>query len=304
MIPIVGLIFLLLIAAPAFADGRAVVSRNVNLRPTPSTADESLGLLKPPTGLGLIDAMSTDGFLHVRTDNGLEGWVWSRNVRVEPGAAGQATVASAVSASWDKPDPVVGTFMINGRTCGPDGDGEDPDTNKRKNRTDVPVSYHDVEWSAIAALPYPKAGSQRKNWAAEQLAQIAPYEGAAVRVVGYFVKLSPQKGSAESTNCGMKKANETDWHAALVGQPSQKESESVVVETTPRVRVDHPGWTEGKVKTTIDERRAVRVSGWLMLDPSHRNHLKRFRQTLWEVHPVTEIEVERNGVWVSLDAEP
>lgn len=48
----------------------------------------------------------------------------------------------------------------------------------------------------------------------------------------------------------------------------------------------------------------VRISGWLMFDPSHRNHLGRFRKTLWEIHPITRIEVWQNGAWVNVDNLP
>jgi hypothetical protein len=39
-----------------------------------------------------------------------------------------------------------------------------------------------------------------------------------------------------------------------------------------------------------------------MLDPEHRNHLGKYRETLWEVHPITEIEVQQQGQWVALDS--
>jgi hypothetical protein len=45
----------------------------------------------------------------------------------------------------------------------------------------------------------------------------------------------------------------------------------------------------------------VRVTGFLFYDPSHANHLRKFRVSMWEVHPVTRIEVFRRGVWVDLD---
>ena len=41
-----------------------------------------------------------------------------------------------------------------------------------------------------------------------------------------------------------------------------------------------------------------------MLDPEHRNHLGRYRSTLWEIHPITKIEVFTNGKWVDLDQKP
>ena len=38
-----------------------------------------------------------------------------------------------------------------------------------------------------------------------------------------------------------------------------------------------------------------------MLDPDHRNHLNRFRSTLWEIHPITKIEVWKDNQWVDVD---
>jgi hypothetical protein len=51
----------------------------------------------------------------------------------------------------------------------------------------------------------------------------------------------------------------------------------------------------------MDSALPVRFSGWLLFDPEHKNHLGRFRQTLWEIHPITKIEVSTDGEWVDLD---
>ena len=47
----------------------------------------------------------------------------------------------------------------------------------------------------------------------------------------------------------------------------------------------------------------VRISGWLLFDPQHTNHLKKYRSTLWEIHPITKIEVWDTDTekWVNLD---
>jgi hypothetical protein len=62
-----------------------------------------------------------------------------------------AAVARGISPQWPKPAPNETQF----RGCGPSGDGGDTLTNVRKNRTDVPSSYHEVAWQA------PRAGSRR-----------------------------------------------------------------------------------------------------------------------------------------------
>jgi len=36
---------------------------------------------------------------------------------------------------------------------------------------------------------------------------------------------------------------------------------------------------------------AVRISGWLMLDPEHPDQLGKTRGTIWEIHPVMKLKV-------------
>src|SRR5437763_825533 len=115
-------------------------------------------------------------------------------------------------------------------TCGDTGDAGDTDTNLRKNRTDVPAAYHDVAWAAVGNLSYPVAPKSRANWSANQLNQIAPFEGVAVRVTGYLVALKVQtSGNGESTNCHFTKAAEVDWHMALVENAGEGEADALVV---------------------------------------------------------------------------
>jgi hypothetical protein len=281
----------------------AVVTRNVNLRSDPSTSQPRIELLKPPTTLEVLDPNLQSGYLHVRSSDGTEGWVWARNVEVGPAPTPVAEgVASQIDANWGKPAPQSADFTLNGKTCGPTGDGGDADTNERKNRTDVPSAYHDITFDAIASLAYPVAAKSRADWTADQLAQIAPYEGTSVRVIGYLAAVKPQTGgSGESTNCHWTQADEVDWHVALVSQAGQGEPTAVVVETTPRIRLNHPGWKPESLAPWVKSDQPVRISGWVMLDPEHRNHLNKYRATLWEIHPITEIEVQQNGVWVPLD---
>ncbi len=61
-----------------------IVTRDVNLRPEPSTSHASLLLLKPPERLSLLEPGQTNGYFHVRTAGSKEGWVRVLNVRVVP----------------------------------------------------------------------------------------------------------------------------------------------------------------------------------------------------------------------------
>ena len=292
------------------------VTRNVKLRPTPSTQQTSLRTLRPPDEADLLETAQVNGYYHVRTDADEVGWVYARNVMIVADTAGppvpaestlvitgsSGTPSAAISAAWAKPAPNKTTFTSHGVMCGNGGNGGDTETNLLKNRSDTVVSYHAVAFDAIANLPYPKAGKHRHDWPQPQLDSIAVYEGVAVVVIGYLVALKPQNnGSGESTNCNMTGADETDWHMALVKAVGDGEATSIVVETTPRVRRKHPGWTTATVRRYVDTDTPLRISGWLMLDPEHRNHLNRYRSTLWEIHPITRIEVFDGTQWVSLD---
>jgi hypothetical protein len=286
-----------------------IVQRNVNLRRDPSTNQPRIRLLLPPEELELLDSTRTNNYYHVvREESADTGWVWANNVRVALGSPATTAVAAAIDSTWSKGTPVSGTFTspVRSLSCGPTGDGSDTSTNRLKNRTDIPSSYHPVAFDAIGDLLYPATSAQsRLNWPAESLAVIRRYEGVALTVVGWLVALKPQTGgSGEATNCSMTRSSEVDWHVALVEAQGQGEAESVVVETTPRVRVSHPKWTPGRLGPWVDSADPVRISGWLMFDPQHRNHLGRFRKTLWEVHPITRIEVWSNGQWVDVDNLP
>lgn len=84
MIRRVLLVALVWVALPSSLSSQiAVVQRNVNLRADPSSQHEPLRLLEPPEVVALLDTTKVSGYLRVRTDDGLEGWVWSRNVQVD-----------------------------------------------------------------------------------------------------------------------------------------------------------------------------------------------------------------------------
>jgi hypothetical protein len=292
----------------------AVAKRNTNLREGPSTSDKIILLLKTGEELELIDPEPTQNYYHVRTTEGEEGFAYAKNltVKVAPEkirtelAAPSGKPAEEISSAWEKPAPKKTTFQGQGGTCPWDGDKSDPETFVNKNRADTAeqdgIPYHDVTWSAIALLKYPVAKPLRKNWTVEQIAEIAPFEGAAVRTTGYLVAFKPQSGGkGEGTNCHLSASSDTDTHMALVGNVGDGEKTAVVIEYTPRFLKLHPKWKKSVLSPWLNSDDPVRISGWLMLDPDHRNHLNRFRSTLWEIHPITKIEVWKDNQWVDVD---
>jgi uncharacterized protein YgiM (DUF1202 family) len=96
------LIFLLLQASLAAAQ-TAVVTRNVNLRPDASRNGAPVETLKIGTKLELVETEQTNGFLHVKTEDGTEGWAWSRNLQVQ--TSGPAANAQHVGPPNLYPNP-------------------------------------------------------------------------------------------------------------------------------------------------------------------------------------------------------
>jgi hypothetical protein len=70
-----------LLWASAAAAQTVTVMRGVNLRPEQSSAEPPIRLLTPAEPpLDLVEPLVQDGYYHVRTSVGEEGYVWSRNV--------------------------------------------------------------------------------------------------------------------------------------------------------------------------------------------------------------------------------
>jgi hypothetical protein len=303
----------------------AILKHKASLRGDPSATHPPVSILAPPDEVELISLSPTRGYYQVRTVDGQEGWIYGRSLQivpdsptvtpasvppgpgtpVAPGGETVAGVSSSIPANWDKPQPNRTQFEGLDGACGPTGDGGDAVTNSRKNRTDVPASYHEILWKALQSLPYPNAARSLMQWTPPQLAVIQPYDGVAVSVVGYLAAIKVEdKGSGESTNCHFTNGEEVDWHMPLLERPGDAEATSIVVETTPRVRQTHPKWSPTGLAPWVSSASPVRVSGWAMLDPEHRAHLGKLRSTLWEVHPVMQIEVFKDGQWLDADQLP
>jgi hypothetical protein len=308
----------------------------LNLRPLPDTLHTPLRVLSRGAELVVIAPDSEQGFYHVvvlkpaRRDTGWVAAPYVRTLSTEhaaPAAPEGAPViegvdapASSISADWEK-QPIRhstwrGTDHDTAYSCPFKGlkGNDDPETNERKNRVDVPTRYHAVQFDAIAdsaTMPWPK-GKTRPAWdrtakgRADRASMVTPYEGVAVTVTGFIRVIRRQSANKESTNCRANGEANTDWHIALVGEFAAPESLAMVVEPTPRMKKLHQDkWTRAKLadyENPSDDADSVRISGFLMLDPEHMNHMHKYRQTLWEIHPVTRIEVFVKGTgWVELD---
>jgi hypothetical protein len=288
-----------------------VVKRNVNLRSDSSTHSDIVELLKPGAQLQLLEPDQTNGFYHVTAADGQDGWVWARNITLLAGTPTPTTPTNQPGVSTPSPTlpgdlfsqlmdarkTAIGQPLIeNGnQVCGPTGKTTNPTAialNNNKNRTDLPgdSDYVDIGWSDLESLP-----SDR----------VSDFVSAPVRVVGFLshkIKVE-NTGNGESTNCNLTGNNEVDWHIYLTNSPAQQISSAIIVETTPRTRPQHK-WTTAVLAQLVDSQTRVRISGWLMYDSEHIGVIGTQRATVWEVHPITKIEVQNSGQWVDLDNQP
>ena len=196
-----------------------------------------------------------------------------------------------------KPAPTEISF----RGCPPEGDGGDRELNLLKNRVDQ-GNYVPVELSAVLALPWPKSVERvpRRRWYSEDAQSVATYEGIPLSLEGHLA--AAREEGPESTNCRDQQPETRDFHLWLVGSPGQDRSSSMVVEVSPRVRASHPGWTIETIEDLVHTGQRVRISGWLMLDPEHPDQVGKTRGTIWEIHPIMNIEVMRGDSWAPLES--
>ena len=143
---IVIVISILVFTIPCAAK-EAVVTHHATLRSDPSSQHRPILILQAGEDVDMLEAQPTNKYYHVRTADGTEGWIYSRNLEIvspteAPNGGGasspskvpngsQPGVATSLSPAWDKPTPSPTTFEGPDGQCGPTGDGGDSFTNLR-----------------------------------------------------------------------------------------------------------------------------------------------------------------------------
>lgn len=324
------LLFALVLTPALEAQVQVRTETRVNLRADPSTSRPPLLVLPVLSELQVIGADS-NGFRPVRTRKGRDGWV-AREYVYEDEVSPFATLAlrppaprnptrvigvdapsDEIDESWEKPPMRKSTLyhQPNRTACGPRGKpGGDFETFLLKNRADTPTISYAVTFDALDALPYLNGGLAKdrggaSGWTDEERAEIARFEGIPITVTGFLAAMKPQGSGSEATNCGFGGEPNTDWHMAMVRGYRDVEANSMVVEPTPRIKRKHPNWRTSLLVDRVGDQRSrrdsVRITGFLFYDPDHANHLRKFRKSMWEIHPVTRIEIFLDGAWVDLD---
>lgn len=207
---------------------------------------------------------------------------------------GSNPILQTLPADAPRPQAITKTF----RGCPAEGDGGDREMNRLKNRTDT-TTWQRAAVAAVLALTWPKniEYKRRTSWSASDRTEIARYEGLPLQLEGYLAGAKSQ--GPETCNCHS--VDDPDYHLWLVDAPNKTRLESVVAEITPRVRTSHPGWTMPRLRDLMNKQARIRVSGWLMMDAEHPDQIAKTRGTIWEIHPIIEIEVATTDGWQPLD---
>jgi hypothetical protein len=182
----------------------------------------------------------------------------------------------------------------DGKTCAASGSpGSSPKIKALdllKNRNTAPKEEDIDPLVSLQALVAPGADYTRFN----------SNKGATIQ--GYV--MSVKVGGIESCNCRAKNEIDRDTHVALSLGPGAPENQWVIVEVTPRLRLQMKGkddWstTALEKKETGILNKWVEVKGWLLFDFAHVNEAENtkpgnksnWRATCWEIHPITSIKI-------------
>ena len=202
-----------------------------------------------------------------------------------------AAMSTAVGKTNAKKPPKP---TIPWKNCGSTGDAIDPATkalNPHKNRIDSPKATDIDKKITLAAMLKPGGDSTRFT------------KSVAAEITGFVYDV--KVGGVETCNCHYADTVHQDTHIELVPTESDTSSKKkVIVEITPRMRkalgkmVD---WSTPTLQKTILHK-WIKVKGWVLydsehaleswnIDPTNKLGRKNWRATVWEVHPITSLEV-------------
>lgn len=208
-----------------------------------------------------------------------------------------------VGPTADKPAPRTDDSLRGCPSVPCDGDH---DLDVHKNRRDKADEWIPVIFESILNLAVPDgvAGPRkdRSKWTDAQRREVALYEGTPVQVQGWIIDARHE--SHESCNCCS--LEDVDYHVWMVGSEHDLESpeRSIVIEITPWVRDRNPQFTLDRIRALKGTKKRlptmVQISGWLMLDQKHPDHVGDSRGSIWEIHPVMDIMVYKKDKWQPL----
>jgi hypothetical protein len=185
--------------------------------------------------------------------------------------------------------------------CPPQGDGGDPILNRLKNRTGEPSSFEEMDVNQfMRELPYLFTPLFRDDFSKDQKQFIEKKEKHGISLVGYI--FAARLSLPDSTNCHSKIRREI--HIYMVEHQPQSDqelesinNETVVVEITPAGQDLHLNWKLQVFGQLAKRAAKIRVSGWPLYDSLDKNVVGKTRGTIWEIDPVTKMEVWKDERW-------
>lgn len=216
----------------------------------------------------------------------------------------------------------VGSLLICGAAlsapalCPAQGRSDDPSRpnkpvlNRLKNRHKAPGDFKPYKTvkEFLSDKPTDLPHESNQDLSASTRASLEPFVSQGVVVEGYLV--TSKVSGDESANCGGQAGH--DVHVWLSDTPAPKgaktaadfrpaKSEAMVVEPTPywEAKVHSLDGTKLLNKTARAGQK-VRVYGWVFYDPEHQDEVDQTRGSLWEIHPVTRVEVLNGEEWKAL----
>jgi hypothetical protein len=195
-----------------------------------------------------------------------------------------------------------GTF----RGCSADGPrvAFDKFLNDQKNRSALPTgtipTMTIAKITATAPKRNPESKTSRANWQpASDRTKIEAFESRPLRIEAYMNAVLVE--GPEQSNCGAPKGK-GDTHIYLVDKQNDANTTAAFAEVTPRWLSTNPSWNQPAIHALAAKGAKVRITGWPLYDEEHHNMIVAGnRGTLWELHPITNIEVSTSSGWVSLD---
>lgn len=182
------------------------------------------------------------------------------------------------------------TTRASGQVCPPEGDATQQlarKLNPLKNREQAPLPSEINPNATLGAVL--AQGPDLNRWSTSDA---AIFEGVVINV---------KEGGIESVNCHAQDPAHRDTHIELALNVDAPATQRVIVEVTPRWRQKIAAvadWSTSALKNQLLGRR-VRVTGWLFDDLEHKPQAENtnpggahnWRATIWEIHPITGIEV-------------
>lgn len=128
-------------------------------------------------------------------------------------------------------------------------------------------------------------------------------ESKGAEVTGYVIDVE-QGGHPETANCANLTEEFTDTHITIALADTSDLKQTLIVEVTPwwRQKMKEQGvdWSTATLRQTI-KGKMVKFRGWLLFDLDHINEAINtrpanarkapWRKTIWEIHPITAMEV-------------